>query len=388
MSSKYRILSFHHITNNGAFLFTYSLLKLFQHEFQDVDVKVLDYVSPRLVLYEFLKRFNVFQSIPSFYLRRSKIWKNTLRQSLDVDKDYPHITRVNNIQRYLSKHFDTLIVGMDVWCINKGTERPLFPNIYWLPEKMDIPKIAYGVSAYNSNNNLIQEHEAEISKYLNDFDIIGSRDRFTHDLVTRYRTRSSGLAEMVPDPTFLYQNQPTGVQDKLARLGIDYQRPILGLLLFGHDALSREIKSYFQSKGYQIVALSMYNPYADINLGHVLDPFEWADTFRLLSFCITDRFHGTIFCLKNQIPFISIEKDAALPKSQSKIYDLLSEFGLTCCYVNPQAEDFTLSEFLQNIVEVEANWEESFKPNIPSKIDAIRNRHLDFIQKLKLELNG
>jgi hypothetical protein len=387
MSSKFRILSFHHITNNGAFLFAYSLCKLFQEEIRTADIKIINYKSPRLAFYEYLKRFNFLQGIPLFYWRRSQIWQDFIKKNLDLDGRFPHSINIAKIQRYLSKHSDVLIVGMDVWCIVTGTERPLFPNIYWLPERMEIPKIAYGVSAYNSENNLVKIHQEKISKYLNGFDVIGSRDRFTHNLVTRYRTRSSGLVERIPDPTFHFQIKPTNVRDKLSQIGLDFERPILGLLLFGHRELSQEIKRHFQSKGYQIIALSMYNPFADFNLGHLLNPFEWAEAFQLLSFCITDRFHGTIFCLKNQTPFICIEKDAVLPKSQSKIFDLLSEFNLTNCYVNPTDEDFSPPRFLQLAAEIESNWNECFKPDILPKIEIICNHHLEFIQKMKIELN-
>jgi hypothetical protein len=387
MPSKYRILSFHYIANNGAFLFAYSLAQLLHRNFHTADVKVLDYRSPRLALYEYLKRFKWTQRMPLFYWKRSQLWRNTINRNLNLDRDYPHFTGQKTIQRYFSDHFDALIVGMDVWCIVKGTERPLFPNIYWLPEKMGALKIAYGVSGYNSDRTLIQKYEPEISRYLNDFDIIGSRDRFTHDLVTRYRTRASGLVEMVPDPTFMYDIQPTGVQNKLSQIGVDFNRPIVGILLFGHDALSQAIKSHYKSKGYQILALSMYNPYADFNLGHVLDPFEWAEAFRLLSFCITDRFHGAILCLKNQTPFISLEKDSHLPKSQSKMFDLLYDFDLSRCYVNPGDEKFNSSSFLQDAGEIEANWTKSLESVISSKIDAIKDRHQEFLRRMKREIS-
>ncbi len=61
------------------------------------------------------------------------------------------------MQHYFENHYNMLVVGMDIWCLINGTERPKFPNIYWLPEKMAIPKIAYGVSSYNSNPILIKK---------------------------------------------------------------------------------------------------------------------------------------------------------------------------------------------------------------------------------------
>ena len=102
--------------------------------------------------------------------------------------------------------------------------------------------------------------------------------------------------------------------------------------------------------------------------------------------CITDRFHGTIFCLKNQIPFISLEKEAHLPRSQRKIFDLLSDFDLTSCYADPQDDNFTISGFLNHAHEVETNWESEFRPSLPAKLEAMRARHLDFVGRLKTEL--
>lgn len=386
MSAKYRILSFHYIPNNGAFLFAFSLLGLFKKEFLDNDVKIIDYKSTRLALYEYLKRYKVFQSIPLFYLKRARMWREVVNEHLDLDVDFPHFSGEGKIQKYFAEHYDAIIVGMDTWCILDGTERPRFPNLYWLPERMDVPKIAYGVSAYNSDLSLIRQHAGEIRSYLNEFDVIGARDRFTHEIVMEHRTRSDGLVQRVPDPTFLYEIQRTNVVEKLASMGVDLDRPILGLLLFGDSELSRRIQTHYRAKGYQILALSMYNSFADINTGHVLNPFEWAQAFGLLTFCITDRFHGTIFCIKNQVPFISLEKDRRLPLSQSKLYDLLTDFDLTTCYRNPVGATFDISEFLSYADEIEGAWDRSFRPNIASKIQQVQKRHREFIRRMKVEL--
>lgn len=382
-----RILSYHHIPNNGAFLFVDSLVKLFQREFQNSNFKVLDYKSTRLALYEFLKQFKIFQSIPLFYMQRAHMWNRFIQENLDLDKDIPRFMGDRRLQQHFLEHYDRIIVGMDVWCILNGTERPSFPNLFWLPEKSNLSKIAYAVSGYNSDPSLIRRYSKAIQKYIDEFDVIGSRDQFTHEFVQKLRTRSDGIVEKVPDPTFLYKIKNTGVGEKISALGVDLARPILGLLLFGQDKLSKDIHAHYRAKGYQILALSMYNPDADLNLGHVLNPYEWAEVFRYFSFCISDRFHGTIFCIKNQVPFISLEKEANLPLEQSKLFDLLNDFDLTVCYSNPSSENFEPVAFLNRADEIEQVWHESLKPIIGPKIQFAQERHREFMHKIKSELS-
>ena len=225
MNAKIGILSFHYIANNGAFLFAHSLQKSLQDEFPNTTVKLIDYKLTRLGLYEFAKRFKILPGAPLFYYKRAKTWSDFLPKHLDLDTGYPVFSRRAGLQRYFSDQYDALIVGMDVWCISSGDERPPFPNIYWLPEKMEIPKIAYAVSGYKSDLSSVQREKGQLTTYLNDFDVIGSRDRFTHQMVQNYRTRSDGLVQRVPDPTFLFKISRTGVADKLSEIGVRSQSP-------------------------------------------------------------------------------------------------------------------------------------------------------------------
>jgi Polysaccharide pyruvyl transferase len=381
--SQIRLLSYHHIPNNGAFLFAYSLLELLQKEFPSSVVRTMDYRSRRLAAYEYLKRFKLFRDIPLFYAKRARMWEEEVEKHLRLDKDFPHFVSTSTLQRFFADQYSAMVVGMDVWCVVSGTERPAYPNIYWLPEKSNITKIAYGVSAYHSDMQLVQKAAGKLAEHLDEFDVIGARDRFTFDLVQKYRRRQDGLVDLIPDPAFTYELRNAGAAEKLESMGVDFSRPTLGLLFHGDDRLSGEIHAYYKAKGYQILAMGMYNPVADFNLGHLLTPFEWAETFRLLNFCISDRFHGTIFCLKNNTPFICLEKERFLPREQSKIFDLLRSFDLEVCYQNPADDDFETVRFLSLADELEDAWQDSFASCIPSKINDKKQAHKDFIQNMK-----
>ena len=384
---KVRILSFHHIPNSGAFLFAYSLQNIFKHGFQGFDVKLLNYKSKRLAAYEYAKRYKFLQKIPLFYFRRAQMWNEQIHSFLDVDTELPYFSGEKSLQQLFAKKYDALVVGMDVWCITQGTERPKFPNIYWLPEKTNIPKIAYGVSAYESDPNLIQRSSKEIGEYLDGFDVIGARDSFTYQMIRDLRNRKGGIVEHIPDPAFLYEVGGTQVAEKLRSAGLDLTRPILGLLMFGNKKLSAEIRAQYKARGYQIVALNMYNAAADFNLGHILTPFEWAEAFRYLSFCITDRFHGSIFCLKNKTPFVGLEYKQSLPRSQSKLFDLLGSFGFESLYFNQTDENFKTEHFLFHADEVKNAWQSSFAPHIDRQIETRKQAHFDFMAKIKDQIS-
>lgn len=384
MSLKLRIFTFHHITNNGAFLFAHALSSQWSTRFPDFDIKVVDYKTPRLALYEYLKRFKFFPGEPLFYYKRYQRWQEFLAH-LDLDKSFPLFLGEGRLQQYYSTRADALLVGMDVWCIMNGSERPLFPNIYWLPEKIKIPKLAFAVSAYHSDPVLIKAHRRQITAYLDDFEVIGSRDRFTHEMVLQHRTRTDGLVERVPDPVLVHTFPKNGISDLAASLGVDPALPLLGLLLFGNPELSAKICSHFKARGYQVVALSMYNPHADINLGHILDPFQWAEFFGMLSFCVTDRFHGTVFCIKNEIPFISLENET-IPASQSKLVDLLTDFNLTDCYQDLQSGQVPASQLISRITDIESDWQSLLKPTIKPLLADLQDRFRSFSDRMAAQL--
>jgi len=379
-----RILTYHHVTNYGAVLQAYSLSEALNREFRDHDVRILNYI-PRVVKQsELLKIFKPCRKVPFFYSQRYFLFSKFVKANLPLDHKLP---RNKSLERFIafmnSQNYDALIVGSDnVWRISQTKSSPSFPSIYWLSDKITAKKIAYAVSAYKSDPSLVNKYRGTIQRHLNSFDIIGVRDKFSLDLIRNCEINTAIPVLRVPDPTFLYEIRKTNVEQLLSNMGIDLRRPILGILIYGKATLSERIKNYFKSNGYQILALSMYNPYADFNLGHILNPFEWAEVFKHLTFCITDRFHGTIFCLKNKTPFVSIEPWPLNSVSQSKIYSLLSDFGIPDRYTNVDANDFNVDDFLGNCTDLLNSWER-YEVLIDKGLETMKTRSCDYIKKIK-----
>jgi hypothetical protein len=386
---KIGILTYHYIKNNGAALFATSLCLALREQLPEFDIGLVNYQSREIRIYELLKLGKVYRKAPLFNIRRYMKFKKFWARELYIDSDSPLVTNEQNmIDRLSREEYVAVITGMDVWNICDIRSLPKFPNIYWLPEPIRAKKIAYAASGYRSKDTMVKREMGRVKGLLNSFDLVGVRDEYTRDFVDVAAVDRGIAVEMVPDPTFLYEIKETGVGKVLRRKGIDLSKPILGILVFGKDEFSRQIRSYYKAKGFQIVALSMYNPFADVNLGHILDPHEWAGVFRYFTFCITDRFHGAIFCLKNSIPFVTIEPDPLPSLRQSKIHALLKEFELLDCYADVFQEGFAMRDFFEKGERLMNSWESKYLSGLVEKLGVVKERNLQYIQQIKKVIEG
>lgn len=331
MKRQIGVLTYHHVINPGAILQSYALSKLLQRIFIEDEVSVIDYrpliTEWRDLHYAFsdIKRLKVFRERFQRYWRLKKFFKEELHLSQET-----HISnKYEKALAFLHDKYDLIVVGSDeIWKIEtSGFGRP-FPNVYWLDKSLTCKKVSYAASA----NTLAYEEldvgiKEIISERLSNFDLIGVRDDHTFNMVSYFQPHSIKHLVKVPDPTFtleLKESQRT--RQYLERLGVDFTKPLLGITFF-YKPMNDQLLSAYRARGYQILALSAYNPEADVNLEGKLDPFQWAQAYRYLNLCFTNLFHGTIFCLKSHIPFLSVDfYDNS--KYESKIKCLLKELDM------------------------------------------------------------
>jgi hypothetical protein len=381
-----RILTTVHFANPGACLFTESIQQNLSALLLDYDVRVLDYVPRNWYYYELGRVFKIQSKIPFYNIQRHLISERFYRDHTRLDKPVPiYPLGYQNMVRFLEKRgYDALVVGMVIWDLVDQFKIPKFPNAYWLSEKISAVKIAYAASGHRSDPENIQKNLPDIRRILNSYALIGVRDQLTWEIVQQSRIDEHVPVYRAPDPTFLYQVKPTRIRELLRANGIDLDRPILGMLYFGKPELSQAVADYYRSRGFQIIAFSLYNPYADLNLGHILTPHEWADLFSLLSVCITDRFHGTIFSLKANIPFISIEPYAPKREKNSKIRSLLSDVDLVEeCYRNPYLPEFSITDFIHHLEEIRLSWHSDFEPVIVDKLLGMKTLSEEFLANVR-----
>lgn len=385
MKKKIGVLTYHHVMNEGAILQAYSQFHALQDHLADVDVEIIDYRMKCKDTEEFknlflkrLRKFD-FQAV-----KRYMKLKRFINQELPLSRRRLKSDDYGKAIRFIGDEYSAIVVGSDeVWksiCDGDRIIRP-FPNIYWLSPNLDCKKVAMAASANRCDYNKISKRNKKVGrKLLQEFDFIGVRDQHTVEFV-----RSLGVkkeVQKVPDPAFsfdLTKDYDEAIKEKLKRRGVDLNRPVLCFRTGGteeRNKLCKAAERYFRDKGYQTVSIGGPNRYADHNLSDMFDPFEWAHVYKFFDFCITDRFHGTVFCLKNGIPFLSIEDDDYYKRIKSKIVDLLEDFEMMNHYLYLDGSDYDIEQILSDI-------EDSFSAKeVRKKVDLMRGQYHEMLETI------
>ena len=334
---KIGILTYHHVINDGAVLQTLGHVYTLQDMYPNAIVEVIDY---RHKTTEFIERRDVFKNI--FKLRKgtfAKIkkyfkFKKFVKHNLPLSKETITTDDLAEAVNFINRqNYDFVIVGSDeVWkLMNKKFSRQ-FPNIYWLPESIKAKRIASAASANTSYDNLIKDESirGQISGIIRGFKAIGVRDQFTFDFINSI-DQNVNLYQ-VPDPTFGTDFKVDGVKDKLIKAGVDFSRKRIALNLSTNikefEKVSKQFYEFSKRNNIQLLGIGQYNKYCSVNLSDNLNSLEWSDCYQYIDFCITDRFHSTIFSLKNKIPFLVIETHEKYPTAyKGKVYDLLNKIN-------------------------------------------------------------
>jgi polysaccharide pyruvyl transferase WcaK-like protein len=385
---KIGVLTYHHVINDGGVLQAYSQAIALKKYFKNENVEIIDYRAKKTI-----KRERVLYLIGGVIKRDFNRIKKYMKIKRFIKKEMP-LSKKKLISDdykksilFLKEKYDAIVVGSDeVWKSLyfdkdvKKSGRP-FPNIYFLSTELKCKKIALAASANRCEYENISKKNRELGgKLLQAFDFISVRDEHTRDLIERLGVKKT---IKVPDPTFTFElkDYDKKIKDVLKKRNVDINKPIVCFRL-GSDTpkkieLCKKAKEYFKKKGYQIVSIGGYNKFADINLTGLFNPFEWASVFKFFDFCITDRFHGTIFCLKNGTPFLSVDEDEYYKRIKSKIIDLLEDFSMMDNYLYLDGTDYDLKKILDNI-------QQSFsKKDVEKKVEMMKKRYYEVLDEIK-----
>lgn len=266
------------------------------------------------------------------------------------DKQFHAGSDLSGVYNYINTRYDHLLIGSDVvWTlryaplIKRSIGKKLFlkqrspfftpfPNLYWPSEKLTIPSYSYAAAIGTLEYTEIPKRDRiKLLESLRRLSKISVRDERTRRFV---EFLDPGLAQdvsLVPDPTFAlpldYKNLEK-LKEKLMAWGVDFDRPIC-CFIASNDPQLRTFADYLTSKGYQTISLSTHNNFTELSLSDKsIDPIEWSIIFKLFDFCVTERMHGAIFCMKNLLPFIAIDINETEVDNDSKMVSLMRDGGL------------------------------------------------------------
>jgi hypothetical protein len=264
----------------------------------------------------------------------------------------PVIRDENGLQRYYAENdFDAVIVGSDqVW---RPRYSPCLRNFFLdFLEQVggNVRRISYAASFGVDEWEYSAKETEECKRLVNKFDALSVRERSAQTLCQRYFGVNPKL---MLDPTFLLstekyreligQNSLSGNKGKVLTYFLDPLPSKLEQAQFVASTLNLECFSVTQN----IVKNELDS---DSAVECVFPPVEvWLQSFDEAAFVITDSFHGTVFSIIFNKPFIAVGNAS---RGISRFDSLLQLFGLSERLVFPESP--TEPELLLKKIDWEA----------------------------------
>jgi len=338
---KIGILTFTSNFNMGSFWQAYATQQMIKSAFPNSQIKIINYhreIFRESVGYD---KWVIFKKrhVNLFHLYRDIMGRKKYRecQKRYLDFDVPKGFYTNNIKEALQfindQRYDSIFIGSDE--VLKFDERNYLENtlpVYWLPETVNATKFLIAASVGTKPPDLDRLSLSLKNKLINslsEFELLGVRDELTYETVCKLIQNYRDRLFMIPDPTFSLSVDTLPAEIYLKNKGLDLSRPIIGIdLLLSLPGLNDYINK-LKKQGNQVVAWRM-GPRKEFIDCSDIDPIQWSGMFKFFSLTITNRFHASIFCLKNLVPVLAIDCHPGrfLETGWSKTFSLLKRFDL------------------------------------------------------------
>lgn len=377
---KIGILTYFWADNPGTFLQAYATQEAFRKRLPDARVELVNYKHRHvyfkpswrhinlLQLYRDFRRYRIYERVQSAYLRPSS-------ESL-ISRDYEQTLQFVNSLKY-----DMLVAGADtiLQFLDFHHQNGTVP-IYWLPPQLNGIKVMCGSSCRAMTiDGLSPAQRTFFKQCINQMPLIGVRDEATYDLMRALGLDDESKLTQIPDPTFSLEIDYSHADALIRRKHLDFSRPSVMIGLPSAFKPAPQLARYYKSQGYRVFCFG-YAPYADVNLQDV-SPFEWAGLYRYFDLVLTDRFHGTLFSIRNNTPVVSIvcQKNLMSATGKSKYASLWSLFGLEQTnWIN----GIECSDFDTVMKKIDKGIKAFKATSIQEKLGELRKGYLGFVDKV------
>ncbi|NRF27190.1 polysaccharide pyruvyl transferase family protein [Vibrio coralliilyticus] len=331
MATRIAILTLHWSNNYGAVLQVYALSKfLINHGYE---VEVLDYKmegsrKSKILLHpiaflrkmwgrrmfkpsKILARIGDKQTCDSVLVNKKSIFDDFRSKHLNITSD-------SYSAEMLAKDcpdFDIFIVGSDqVWAADFLFTSPTY-LLSFVPEGKR--KISYAASF--GKRTLEGYLKPVFRKYINNLDYVSVREKSGLSIVSEYTDSVS----QVLDPTLLLDNYDEIVSEPCDENYILVyklnQEPILS------DYFLSQVENISSITGYKVIFVS---PDGSVDIPHVdlrlPSPNELLGLIKNAKIVLTNSFHGLVFSIIFQKPFLGFQRDLFKDKQNLRLTGLLS----------------------------------------------------------------
>lgn len=357
---KIGVLTFLHVANFGANLqatSTYYYLKNQGHtpifiNYTSYQVEITNKISQ-------LKKKLQNRSISIQTLEHEKFIKEQIKNQTRNVHTCSQVFEVIKEER-----IEAVIIGSDAvaqhWplfsTLKLGKHRPFwieplqqerrFPNPFWGVGFSDkIPTAMMSVSSQNSKYPIFTKSVLKrIAKQIDTMTYVSVRDAWTKDMMLA--AQPSRFIEVTPDPVFALNYNLGDLipseNDIRRKFELPEKYVLIGLRsqVYTYEELDK-MNELLMSEGKECVAFNIDGVYAykhpfkyEIKLP--LNPLDWFGLIKYASAYIGSNMHPIVSSLTNGVPCFSIDNwgivdfwDKKKTSKSSKVYDVLSQYGLT-----------------------------------------------------------
>jgi len=318
-------------SNPGTFLQAYCTLKNLEQVFPGADIRLINYRFARCK-FTIGKRHLVNPYLLwkdyAFYSQFRKIEKRCFRTRGEelISLDY---SRINEYIRQMD--LDLITVGADTILQFLPQHRKINQvPAFWLSPEIRSKKVLCSASCGGLDfQSIDEETKVQLRKSIQEYALLGVRDDATVQLISDLNPSNIATLQKVPDPTILHQIDYAPIGEWLQRNKVSLKEPVVAINLPHCHPCYPRLVDYYRNKGYKVASLTFHGRGVDYSFRR-LNPFEWTGIHKYFKLIITDRFHGTMYALKNGTPVLALDlmPIKVTRKGFSKTYSLLKMFGL------------------------------------------------------------
>lgn len=342
-------ITFHWATNYGAVLQAFALQQFL--DIQGYQTEIINYVPSRVKYIQILSDLKNFRF--NNLLKEYKI--NTFRKrNLRLSNSVYH---TNNSLVINCHEYDMYICGSDqIWNESFVLTSEEKPNLsYYLNfVKSDKRRISYATSF--GKEKLSKEVIDLVRPELDKFSNISIRENTGKNILEDM----GSAAVLVVDPTILLEKESYERIFENRNIAKKYQ--LFSYILHENQKTANAINDYVFNNYFNKSTDKKYNK-------EPINVHEWLYNIKNSRFVLTNSFHGVVFALIFNKPFIAIPVEDS--KMNDRINTLLSSIGMKNRSIDKYNEN-TIDQLMNETIK----WDE-----VNSKIENLRKVSIEFLEK-------